>query len=228
MQIYGHVLLNCFRQSHWEFLPFRFWVGVWVAILLFILVATDASALVGLITRFTEEAFATLISAVFIIQAFQKLYEIGYEAPITIHPEEVLSSTCHCRLEINDDNGTTYSKNLSVGVTRCHELGGTPEGLQCFFKPDVYMFSVVLTFGTFTIAYALNKFRVSSFFSSKVTPFRPHRIHGNASDSQYRLRFRCFHCHRSNDPPHPSHRTRSPQPQGAVLASPDPGSGMDR
>uniref|UniRef100_A0AC35FWP3 Anion exchange protein n=1 Tax=Panagrolaimus sp. PS1159 TaxID=55785 RepID=A0AC35FWP3_9BILA len=161
--IFEKILYDFCTQSHWEFLPFRFWVGVWVALLLFILVATDASALVGLITRFTEEAFATLISVVFIVQAFQKLYEIGYEAPITIHPEEVLQSTCHCRLEVNDPNGTTYSKNLSVGVTRCHELGGTPEGLQCFFKPDVYMFSVVLTFGTFTIAYAIIRNTVSDF-----------------------------------------------------------------
>lgn len=63
-----------------------------MALFLLILVATDASALVGLITRFTEEAFATLISVVFIIQAFQKLYEIGYEAPITIHPEVCLNN----------------------------------------------------------------------------------------------------------------------------------------
>ena len=54
---------------------------------LVLLVASDASALVALITRFTEEAFATLISIVFIIQAFEKLFEISYEAPITRHPQ---------------------------------------------------------------------------------------------------------------------------------------------
>uniref|UniRef100_A0AC34QEZ2 Bicarbonate transporter-like transmembrane domain-containing protein n=1 Tax=Panagrolaimus sp. JU765 TaxID=591449 RepID=A0AC34QEZ2_9BILA len=166
--IFEKILYDFCTQHHWSFLPFRFWVGVGIATYLLILIITDASALVGLITRFTEEAFATLISVVFIIQAFQKLYEIGYEAPITIHPEEVLQSTCHCRLDSINANGTTISKNLSVGVTRCIDLGGTPEGLQCFFKPDVYMFSVLLTFGTFTIAYALHKFRDSRFFSSKI------------------------------------------------------------
>ncbi|KAE9551138.1 hypothetical protein FO519_005647 [Halicephalobus sp. NKZ332] len=165
--IFEKILYDFCTQHHWEFLPFRFWVGIWVALFLFILIGTDASALVGLITRFTEEAFATLISIVFILQAFEKLYEIGHEAPITIHPEEVLHSTCYCRLDKVYENGTTISKNLSVGVTRCNELGGTPEGLQCFFKPDVYMFSVILTFGTFFIAYALNKFRGSRLFSSK-------------------------------------------------------------
>lgn len=167
--IFEKILYDFCTQHHWEFLPFRFWVGIWVAVYLFILIATDASALVGLITRFTEEAFATLISLVFIIQAFEKLYEIGHEAPITIHPEEVLHSVCYCRLDTLNDDGVTISKNLSVGVTRCKELGGTPEGLQCDFKPDVYMFSVILTFGTFTIAYTLNKFRNSRLFSSRVS-----------------------------------------------------------
>uniref|UniRef100_A0A914RTK3 Bicarbonate transporter-like transmembrane domain-containing protein n=1 Tax=Parascaris equorum TaxID=6256 RepID=A0A914RTK3_PAREQ len=70
----------------WEFLPFRFWVGMWISVVLVILVATDMSALVGLITRFTEEAFATLISVVFIIQSFEKLVEISHDAPIITDP----------------------------------------------------------------------------------------------------------------------------------------------
>lgn len=76
-----------FSTNHWDFLPFRFYVGAWMSFFLLILVATDASALVALITRFTEEAFATLISVVFIIQAFEKLFEISYEAPITRQPQ---------------------------------------------------------------------------------------------------------------------------------------------
>uniref|UniRef100_A0A7E4VER9 Anion exchange protein n=1 Tax=Panagrellus redivivus TaxID=6233 RepID=A0A7E4VER9_PANRE len=166
--VFEKILYDFCTGYHWEFLPFRFWVGVWVAIYLMIMVVFDFSALVGLITRFTEEAFATLISVVFIIQAFEKIYEIGYEAPITIHPEEVLHSTCHCLLEDTGPNGSSIVRNLSVGVTRCQELGGKPEGLQCFFKPDVYMFSIVLMFGTFVIAFTLSRFRTSRYFSSKI------------------------------------------------------------
>lgn len=54
---------------------------------LMVLVALDASALVGLITRFTEEAFATLISIIFIVQAFEELAEISHNAPLVTHPE---------------------------------------------------------------------------------------------------------------------------------------------
>lgn len=52
----------------WNYLSFRFWIGTWIAIILFILVAIDASALVCYITRFTEENFATLIALIFIIK----------------------------------------------------------------------------------------------------------------------------------------------------------------
>lgn len=40
-----------FSANGWEFLPFRFWVAIWIGVVLLILVATDMSALVGLITR---------------------------------------------------------------------------------------------------------------------------------------------------------------------------------
>lgn len=50
----------------WDYLSFRFWIGTWIAIILMIFVAIDASALVCYITRFTEENFATLIAFIFI------------------------------------------------------------------------------------------------------------------------------------------------------------------
>ncbi|VDD89631.1 unnamed protein product [Enterobius vermicularis] len=85
--VFETILYDFCLSWGWEFLPFRFWVGVWISVVLLLLVATDMSALVGLITRFTEDAFATLISVVFIIQSFEKLFEIGLDAPITTNPE---------------------------------------------------------------------------------------------------------------------------------------------
>jgi sodium bicarbonate transporter 10 len=43
-----------------DYLSFRFCIYLWTALILFIMVATDASALVSYITRFTEESFATV------------------------------------------------------------------------------------------------------------------------------------------------------------------------
>jgi sodium bicarbonate transporter 10 len=47
-------------------MSFRFWIGMWIAVILLTLVAIDASVLVCYITRFTEENFATLIAFIFI------------------------------------------------------------------------------------------------------------------------------------------------------------------
>lgn len=51
---------------NWDYMSFRFWIGFWIAVILIILVAIDASAWVCYITRFTEENFATLISLIFV------------------------------------------------------------------------------------------------------------------------------------------------------------------
>lgn len=49
---------------------------MWLAFILIIMVATDASALVTYITRFTEESFSCLISLIFIYEAIRKLLSI--------------------------------------------------------------------------------------------------------------------------------------------------------
>lgn len=49
---------------------------VWTALILFLMVATDASSLVSYITRFTEESFAMLIAVIFIYEACMKLLKV--------------------------------------------------------------------------------------------------------------------------------------------------------
>ena len=68
---------------------------MWIGVLLLILVATDASAFVCYITRFTEENFATLIAFIFIKKAVEKLIHIEDDFPI--HIED-----CYCK----PDNAT--------------------------------------------------------------------------------------------------------------------------
>ncbi|KAI6173614.1 Anion exchange protein [Aphelenchoides besseyi] len=170
--IFEKVVYDFCTSNDWEFLPFRFWLGCWVAFFFILLIATDASALVGLITRFTEEGFATLVSVAFIVQACQKIYEISYEAPITWKPQDVIDSTCYCLLErpkdaTNETEGYVI-KNLSIGVTRCQALGGTPQGLACFFKPDILIFSILLAICTFFVSMKLTKFRNSPYLAWKI------------------------------------------------------------
>ena len=52
---------------------FRVWIGLWTTVFCLVMVATDASALIGFFTRFTEETFSLLISFIFIYESFDKI-----------------------------------------------------------------------------------------------------------------------------------------------------------
>jgi mannitol/fructose-specific phosphotransferase system IIA component (Ntr-type) len=58
------------------FLPTYAWVGLWTALLLLVLAATEASCLMRYFTRFTNEIFAALISIIFIYEAIKGLVRI--------------------------------------------------------------------------------------------------------------------------------------------------------
>lgn len=69
------------REYGLSYLSLRACIGLWTAFLCIVLVATDASSLVCYITRFTEEAFASLICIIFIYEALEKLIHMGKHYP---------------------------------------------------------------------------------------------------------------------------------------------------
>lgn len=100
----------------WDYMTFRFWIGTWIAIILFILVAIDASAFVCLITRFTEENFATLIAFIFIYKVSEKqlqkdvvccclLFYVQFYLKLISHVQlvlrDVLCCVCCCNSHFN-------------------------------------------------------------------------------------------------------------------------------
>ena len=84
--VFETIMYDFCESQGWEYLSFRFCTGLWTCLILLILVATDASAFVCYITRFTEENFATLIAFIFIKKAFQKVLHIGDEYPLHQSP----------------------------------------------------------------------------------------------------------------------------------------------
>ncbi|KAG7269107.1 hypothetical protein CRUP_008408, partial [Coryphaenoides rupestris] len=70
-----------FKENGLSYLSLRNCIGLWTAFLCLVLVATDASSLVCYITRFTEEAFASLICVIFIYEALEKLIHLGRHYP---------------------------------------------------------------------------------------------------------------------------------------------------
>ncbi len=73
--------LSPLREYGLSYLSLRTCIGLWTAFLCIVLVATDASSLVCYITRFTEEAFASLICIIFIYEALEKLIHLGEHYP---------------------------------------------------------------------------------------------------------------------------------------------------
>ncbi|KAK1336932.1 hypothetical protein QTO34_002970, partial [Cnephaeus nilssonii] len=83
--VFEKILFKFCKEYELSYLSLRASIGLWTATLCIILVATDASSLVCYITRFTEEAFASLICIIFIYEALEKLFELSETYPINMH-----------------------------------------------------------------------------------------------------------------------------------------------
>ncbi|XP_048347038.1 electroneutral sodium bicarbonate exchanger 1-like isoform X2 [Sphaerodactylus townsendi] len=85
--VFEKILFKFCRDYGLSYLSLRSCIGLWTAFLCILLVATDASSLVCYITRFTEEAFASLICIIFIYESLEKLLSLGHTYPINMHSD---------------------------------------------------------------------------------------------------------------------------------------------
>ncbi|XP_075991966.1 na[+]-driven anion exchanger 1 isoform X1 [Anticarsia gemmatalis] len=168
--VFETIVFEFCRQIGWNYMSFRFCIGTWITIILVILVAIDASALVCYITRFTEENFATLIAFIFIYKAVENVISIGKKYPLKTRPDEVLNYECYC-LPSNYSKVPEQFNWTTVDKESCQLYNGTLAGGGCDTKvyvPDVFLMSIILFLGTFTISIILKDFKNSLFFPSKV------------------------------------------------------------
>lgn len=82
------------RENGIDFLSFRLWIGVWIALFLLVSVALDMSALIRYITRFTEESFAVLISVIFMYESFVNIADIWTTHPVRM--SVAAAEPCYC------------------------------------------------------------------------------------------------------------------------------------
>ncbi|KFM66868.1 Anion exchange protein 3, partial [Stegodyphus mimosarum] len=115
----------------------RAWIGIWTAVIATIVVAAEGSALVKFFSRFVQEIFATIISLLFIVESFTKLYKIFLENPLQQYYCNVSS------LNVTDNETSVL-------------LSDTPQ-------PNTALLSAILMIGTFYIALFLRHFRNSKF-----------------------------------------------------------------
>ncbi|KAF6362197.1 solute carrier family 4 member 10 [Rhinolophus ferrumequinum] len=183
--VFEKILFKFCKEYGLSYLSLRASIGLWTATLCIILVATDASSLVCYITRFTEEAFASLICIIFIYEALEKLFELSEAYPINMHNDlELLTQySCNCVEPHNPSNDTLKEwreSNISASdiiwenltVSECRSLHGEYVGPACGhdhpYVPDVLFWSVILFFSTVTLSATLKQFKTSRYFPTKV------------------------------------------------------------
>ncbi|XP_067852005.1 electrogenic sodium bicarbonate cotransporter 1-like [Heptranchias perlo] len=187
--VFERLLFNISRDYKLDYLEFRLWIGIWTAFFCLILVATEASYLIQYFTRFTEEGFCTLISFIFIHDAFQKMFNLAANYPINSDYNNNYVTLYHCSClppeadnvsspfdEITEPHfqlGTaTYNTTFNMesanwsSLTKndCLKLGGQLVGKTCDYIPDITLISFILFFGTFVCSMSLKNFKTSRYF----------------------------------------------------------------
>ncbi|XP_047216222.1 sodium bicarbonate cotransporter 3-like isoform X2 [Girardinichthys multiradiatus] len=183
--VFEKILFKFCCDYQLSYLSLRTSIGLWTAFLCILLVATDASSLVCYITRFTEEAFASLICVIFIYEALAKLVHLGELYPINMHDEleNLTFYTCRCSPPANTSAEVEQiwsSRNLTspnieweqLSVKECREFEGNFIGSGCSldgpYVPDVLFWSVILFFTTFFLSSFLKQFKTKRYFPTKV------------------------------------------------------------
>lgn len=73
-----------------QYFPALAWIGMWTALILVTLAATEAASLIRFFTRFTDETFAALISMIFIVEAMKDTFK-GFTTEGVPHDTALLS-----------------------------------------------------------------------------------------------------------------------------------------
>ncbi|XP_064509794.1 electrogenic sodium bicarbonate cotransporter 1 isoform X1 [Pseudopipra pipra] len=185
--VFERLLFNFSKDNDFDYLEFRLWIGLWSAFQCLVLVATDASFLVKYFTRFTEEGFSSLISFIFIYDAFKKMIKLADHYPINSEfkvdyithyscackPVDPVNSSFFNRTAVLSDDELVYSSSEMDNTTidwaaltakECLKYGGKLEGNSCDYVPDITLMSFILFFGTYTCSMALKKFKTSRYF----------------------------------------------------------------
>ncbi|NXB72384.1 S4A4 protein, partial [Donacobius atricapilla] len=192
--VFERLLFNFSKDNDFDYLEFRLWIGLWSAFQCLILVATDASFLVKYFTRFTEEGFSSLISFIFIYDAFKKMIKLADHYPINsqFKVDYITHYSCACK-PLDPGKGVfitspaflsqhgqsihslmeTFPFFLQDNTTLdwaaltakdCLKYGGQLVGNNCDYVPDITLMSFILFFGTYTCSMALKKFKTSRYF----------------------------------------------------------------
>ncbi|XP_015263177.1 PREDICTED: electroneutral sodium bicarbonate exchanger 1 [Gekko japonicus] len=183
--VFEKILFKFCKDYGLSYLSLRTCIGLWTTFMCILLVATDASSLVCYITRFTEEAFASLICIIFIFESLEKLLSLGHTYPIHMNNDldQLSLYYCKCTAPQNPSNSTLNYWNTSniipsavpwanLTVSKCKLIHGEFIGPGCGhdgpYTPDVLFWCCILFFTTFVMSSTLKQFKTSRYFTKKV------------------------------------------------------------
>jgi hypothetical protein len=129
------VLAQSANKMNLPFLPLYAWTGLWTSLILFLSSLTSVSNLVKYLTRFTDEIFSVLISAIFVIEAVS---DIGrtFASPVSTFAKALLTLTCA---------GTTYMVATTLkGLRKGALFNKTIRNTLSNFAPTIAVVSASL------------------------------------------------------------------------------------
>ncbi|XP_072744179.1 band 3 anion transport protein isoform X4 [Anoplolepis gracilipes] len=166
--LFDESLYNFCLANDLEFLTVRVYVGAWMGIIAVAVACVEGSVLVRLFTRFTEEIFTGLISILYIVETFIKLYNyfernpllheysFGPDAYNTNYPLYVVG------MRITNSPWNETEENLHLKNARelipSHDTAGLSIN-----QPNTALMCTILCLGTFLGAYYLRIFRNSHY-----------------------------------------------------------------
>lgn len=165
--VFETIMYSICASMGWYYLTVRFWVGLWTGLILLYMVAMDASAFVCYITRFTEESFATLISVIFIVKAFEKTWEIRRQSPIYSGPYDVIAYAKRCNTTDYEQGAYVVRPLLNQSEVDDCALSGD-QTLPAPYTPDVFLFSVGVFFCTYALVVIFKELKTAPFFPTRI------------------------------------------------------------
>ncbi|XP_011052103.1 PREDICTED: band 3 anion transport protein isoform X3 [Acromyrmex echinatior] len=166
--LFDESLYNFCLANELEFLTVRVYVGAWMGIIALAIACIEGSVLVRLFTRFTEEIFTGLISIIYIVETFMKLYNYFVRNPL-LHEYSFGPDT----------NNITYPLYVAEMKVTQSPWNGTEETLRLenvrellpshdrirlpINQPNTALMCTILCLGTFLGAYYLRIFRNSHY-----------------------------------------------------------------
>ncbi|XP_043248807.1 band 3 anion transport protein isoform X1 [Colletes gigas] len=168
--LFDESLYNFCLANELEFLTVRVYVGAWMGIIALAIASVEGSVLVRLFTRFTEEIFTGLISLLYIVETFIKLYNYFVKNPLLDEYSFIpdTNDTIYWNPSVNVTEMTVVSPKTGDAVVIPLE---EPQSLipsrnvagLLINQPNTALMCTILCLGTFLGAYYLRIFRNSHY-----------------------------------------------------------------